>query len=304
MIRTVTDPAECERLWETFSPHERAWDEWDLMFAFHDERIYRFHFLVHETDGRQNGLVPLVLDTTDNGYELFGGSYPDSRELWVRYPDFPEFFEQLPEPTVLFDLRGGWVDGLLQAQPQYAPNFGERDQRYFLVPESFGFDFYNHIDTFSGEKRRGFKYDLRKIQGLGPELRWSDDDEAELFIALCNRNFGAESDYVTEAGQQEVQRVVRELRESGFLKTLTITLDGVKQAVSLSALYKGTWIALYSISNNDIKGLGKFLNVETIQEASRQRVAEINYMTGMQWKAAWKMNSEACYTMRKPARAG
>lgn len=304
MIRVLDSEADCRGAWQRFSPHRRAWDEWDLMHAFHDHETYRFHFLLHETDGREDGLIPLVLDTSDNSYELFGGCYPDARVLWIRPQHFPEYFDALPDNSMFFDLRGCFVERILRQFPQYEANFAERDQRWHLVPEKFGYDFYNHIQTFSSEKRKGFLYDLRKVRERKPDLRWSDDDESDLFIALCNRNFGAESDYESAEGQAELKRVVNELRKSGYLRTLTIAVDGEKQAVSMSALYANTLIALYSSSNNDIKNLGKLLNVETIQEGCRLRVDEINYMTGMAWKAAWKMDAEVCRTMRKPARAG
>jgi CelD/BcsL family acetyltransferase involved in cellulose biosynthesis len=132
-------------------------------------------------------------------------------------------------------------------------------------------------------------------------LRWSDDDEAELFIELVNRNFGDESDYATEDNANELRRVIAVLQRSGRLKTLTIEVEGAKQAVSLSVLHGNKMVALYAASNNDYNNLGKLLNVETIQEACRLRVDEISYMTGMQWKANWQMNSEPCLTMRKPA---
>ncbi len=300
MIRVATSEDECRDWWHRFSPHQRAWDEWDLMYAFHDQEHYTFHFLIHETDGNPDGLIPLVHDSSDASFELFGGCYPDARVLWIDIAHFPEFFEHLPDKTAFFDLRGAQVDEILSRHPQYAPNFAEHDQRFYLVPSEFDYDFTNHIATFSSEKRKGFLYDLRKIREKGPVLRWSDDDESDLFIALCNKNFGAESDYATEKGQAELKRVVRELKESGWLKTLTVSLDGVKIAVSLSAVYKGAMIALYAASNNEIKNSGKLLNVETIQEGCRLRVDEVNYMTGMTWKAAWKMKAEPCVTMRKP----
>mgnify|MGYP000523653353 FL=1 len=131
-------------------------------------------------------------------------------------------------------------------------------------------------------------------------LRWSSEDEADLFIELVNRNFGAASDYADAENAQELRRVVDELERSGRLKTLTIEVDGAKQAVSLSLLHGNKMIVLYASSNNDYNNLGKLLNVETIQEACRLRVDEISYMTGMQWKANWQMKSEPCLTMRKP----
>ena len=97
-----------------------------------------------------------------------------------------------------------------------------------------------------------------------------------------------------------MRRVIDELERSGRLKTLTIEIDGAKQAVSLSLLHGNKMIALYASSNNDYNNLGKLLNVETIQEACRLRVDEISFMTGMQWKADWKMKGEPCLTMRKP----
>lgn len=301
MIRFTSDFDECRRLWEQFSPHERAWDEWDVMWAFHDQSSYRLHFMVHERDGRADGLIPLVQEGSDGRYELFGGSYPDARVLWIELEDFPSYFDSLPENTVFFDLSGKWVRALLDRYPDYAENFGEVDQQFYLVPADFGYDFNNHIQTFSNDKRKGFLRDLRRLREIyNPELRWSDDDEADLFISLSQKNFGAESDHVTEGGKQEVRRVVRELKALGYLRTLTISIDGVKQAASLSAHFKNMWVSLYACSNNDFNNLGKFLNVETIQEGARRRVDEINYMTGMTWKAAWHMKENPCNTMRKP----
>ena len=131
-------------------------------------------------------------------------------------------------------------------------------------------------------------------------LRWSNDNEADLFIELVNRNFGAESDYADAENANELHRVIAELEKSGRLKTLTIEVDGAKQAVALSLLHGNKMVALYAASNNDYNNLGKLLNVETIQEACRLRVDEISFMAGMQWKANWRMKAEPCRTMRKP----
>lgn len=301
MIRTETDKEECRKLWDMFSPQQDAWDDWDMMFAFHDEEQHRFHFLLHLSgDGQPDGLLPLVCDAKQNRYMLMGGSYPDGRVLWLRDRDFPEFFEQFPERTVLFDLKESCVDGLLELHPQFEGYFSERDTRYHLVPAEFEFDFYKHLDTFSADKKQKFLYDLRNIRKREPVLHWGEQNEADLFIELVNRNFGAESDYADAENAAELRRVIDELQRSNRLKTLTISIDGARQAVSMSLLHGNKMIALYAASNNDYNNLGKLLNVETIQEACRLRVDEISYMTGMQWKAHWKMKSEPCVTMRKP----
>lgn len=301
MIRTETDTQECRRLWEMLSPRQDAWDDWDLMFAYHDQDRHRMNFLVHQSaDSQADGLVPLVHDTVEDRYMLMGGSYPDGRVLWLRKEHFPEFFEAFPERTVFFDLKKSWVSELLQACPEFAANFAEEELRYHLVPSEFEFDFYKHIDTFPPDKKQKFLYDLRNIRKRDPELHWSDDNEADLFIELVNRNFGAASDYANEANANEVRRIIDQLHRSGHLKTLTIEIEGVRQAVALSLLYGTRMVALYASSNNDYNNLGKLLNVETIQEACRLRVDEISFMTGMQWKANWKMKGEPCLTMRKP----
>ena len=301
MIHTETDLEACRKLWQLFSPGQEAWDDWDLIFAFHDPDHHRLNFLVHlDVDGQADGLVPLVHDTKLDRFMLMGGSYPDGRILWLRQEDFPEFFAQFPEKTVLFDLRESWVRDLLQRHPQYEANFAEHELRYFLVPSEFDFDFNNHIATFSPDKRQKFQYDLRNIRKREPVLHWGNANEADLFIELVNRNFGTESDYVDEDNAREVRRIIGELERSGRLKTLIIEVEGVKQAVSLSLLYGNKMVVLYASSNNDYNNLGKLLNVETIQEACRLRLDEISFMTGMQWKANWKMTGEPCLTLRKP----
>ena len=304
MIRFVTDQQECEALWEQFTPSERAWDNWELMYAFHDQDRYRFNFLVHETEGNADGLIPLVEDTRDGSFELFGGCYADSRILWIDTDDFRECFDALPDNTAFFDLRGSWVDAVVAMYPEYAANFAEHDSQYYLVPADFDYDFTNHmLATFSKDRRKNIQRDLRKLVEVHkPVLTWDDADETEAFIELNVRNFGEDSDYAIEEGKQEVRRVVRELKDLGYLRTLAIRIDGVVQGVSMSALYNNNWVALYSSSNNDINNLGKHLTIETIQEACRQRVDEINYMTGMAWKKAWHMKENPCRTMRKPAK--
>lgn len=301
MIRTVTDPDECRKLWDALSPGRDPWDDWDLVHAFHDPDKHSFEFLVHEGDGGQpDGLIPLVRDGKENRHMLMGGSYPDGRVLWLEYRDFPAFFERLPETTVFFDLRGSWVSGLLEAHPRFAAHFTDQDQRYYLVPAEFEYDFLKHIDTFAPDKKQKFLYDLRHIRKREPKLHWSTDNEAELFIRLVNDNFGAESDYVDPDNANELRRIVAELADSGRLRTLTIEVDGAMHAASLSLLHNKRMVALYASSNNDYNNLGKLLNFETIQEACRLRVDEISFMTGMQWKANWKMKAETCLTFRKP----
>lgn len=303
MIKLINDQEQCHALWDQFSPCERAWDEWELMYAFHDEKRYRFCFMVHETQGNIDGLIPLVEDTKDGSYELFGGCYADSRVLWINIDHFRECFESLPENTAFFDLKGSWVDQVLEKFPEYESNFAERDQQYYLIPADFNFDFNNHMDThFSRDRCKTFHRDLRKVKERSPELIWSDADESENFIRLNVKNFGEESDYAGEEGQLEVKRVIHELKDLGYLKTLTIKIDGKVEGVSISTLYKNNCVALYASSNNDINNLGKFLTVSTIEECCRLRVDEINYMTGMAWKAFWRMKENPCRTMRKPAK--
>lgn len=301
MIHTEADLQQCRKLWEKFSPKQNAWDDWALMYAFHDQDKHRLNFLVHESsDGQPDGLIPLVHDTTKDRYMQMAGSYPDGRSLWISNEHFPEFFESFPDRTVLYDLRQSCVSALLQSCPQFETNFAEPEVRYYLVPSEFEYDFYKHIDMFEREKKQKFLYDLRNIRKREPVLHWSDDDEADLFIDLVNRNFGTESDYTDESNANELRRVINELKQSSRLRTLTIEVAGAKQAVSLSLHHGNKMIALYAASNNDFNNLGKMLNVETIQEACRLRVDEISYMTGMQWKAQWRMKSEPCFTMRKP----
>ena len=301
MIRTETDLQRCRELWEAFSPHQDAWDDWELIHAFHDPDKHRFNFLVREdTNGKPDGLVTLVHDTSQNRHTLMGGAYPDGRSLWIKPDHFPEVFEQFPDRTVLFDLEQGWVAELLSQHPQFAANFAEQDMRYFVVPAAIEFDFDHHLDRFTTEKRQKFNYDLRNIRKKNPVLHWSDDNEAELFIDLINQAFGPESDYADEANANELRRVIAHLKQAGRLRTLVIEVEGRREAVSMSILHSNKMIALYSSANKKVNNLGKLLNVETIQEACRLRVDEISFMTGMKWKADWKMNSEPCITMRKP----
>lgn len=117
MIRTETEVEGCRKLWDLFTPGKDAWGDWELMYAFHDQDKHRFNFLVHVSEDVPDGLIPLIHDTQQGRYTLMASSYPDGRILWLRYEDFPEFFLELLEKTVMFDLRKSWVQGLLNLHP-------------------------------------------------------------------------------------------------------------------------------------------------------------------------------------------
>lgn len=300
-MRVVSELAECELLWKQFSTNERLWDVWEIIHSLHDVIRYKLHFMVLEKNGAARGLIPLVEDTKDGSYELFGGCYPDNRSLWVTPEDFLDFFNALPEKTELFDINGDCVKKILAAHPSLENYFSEKDERYFLLPEEFNRDFTQHIATkFSGDKRKHLLGELRKIREREPIMTTQiSPSDVNTFITLCNKNFGEESDLKTEGGQAEARRLVTCLEQLGYLRGLLVTIDEKQEAVALCGLYNDVLTVIYSSSNNDIKNLGKFLNFETIQEACKLGVKEIDYMMGTVWKPAWHMNHETCYTFKK-----
>jgi hypothetical protein len=296
-IRTVSELAECEVVWNRFSPNETLWDDWDVILSLHNPGLHTPHFMVLSGKKGDRGLLPLMIEKATGDCYFFGGTLPECRKLWIEPSDFRVFIDHLPARTRLFDLRG--AEKFRTADTQAF--FSGEDTRYYIRLEQLNGDFNTYINSrFSGDRKKKFRAELKKVEALGLNSTWHNAPLAEDFIGLSKKRFADQSDFNSEENIHEVKSLTNTLMAKGMLHTLIIRSE-TTQAVTMAAYYKKVFTVIYAASNKEIQNLGKSMHVQNIKKAMSLGAEEINYMVGhTSWKEFWKMDKEDCISFIKP----
>ena len=290
-MEIIKDIKVCEEIWKKYTPNKLLWDEWEIIKAIHTPKN-KPHFILLD-----DGLIPLEYNEDLKRYELFGGTLPECRTLWIKTGK--DLHKILPSPCKLFDLNKEHVQKLLEIEPNIKELIGETDTRYYLDLEKIKYDFENHLEKFDKKKRKNFKQDLRKTEEYEPEIIWSHEDESEKFMELSQKRFGTESDYTDKENQEELKRFIKKIKEIGLLQTQIIKIKNEIHAISISAYHKNILHVIYAANNHEYKNIGKLMHVENIKYACKLKAKEINFLLGTAWKKDWKLDEEKTQTLIK-----
>jgi hypothetical protein len=299
--KIISDLSECEQLWKRFSPNNNLWDDWEINRTLHNPAISDPFFLVLIDNKKETGILPLMIEINTGTHYFFGGKLPEARRLWFDLKYFNLFFEKIQNNTQLLDMNATDARKITMIYPEYKDYFVKPDRRYYVNLQAINWSFDNYLkNKFSGERRKKFLADIRKVNELGLDVSWSKDIHLDLFIEMNKKRFGKDSDYNKEENILEARRLLKLLKEKSMLQTLTISSSGKIQAVSLSALYKETLHVIYASNNQDVKNLGKKMHVLNIQRGIDLKAKEVDFMIGdNSWKEFWKMDREECLSFIK-----
>lgn len=301
-IKTYSDIKDCERLWKKFSTNQIIWDDWDLINALFDPKFQTPFFLVIVDNNKEVGLLPLLKEKKTGDSMFFGGCFPECRRLWFDPKYFKFLFTALPENTILFDIMNSEANKIIEKWPEYKEYFSNLDYRYFIrIDETW-----KNIDDFlklklSGDRRKKLRNNLKKVDNLGINVKWSDEIYLKEFINFNKIRFGIESDFADEENSDEAMRLITRLKEKGMLISQKISIGNDIKAVSMSAFDKGIYHVFYGSFDQSINNLGKRMRFNNINKAIELKATEVDFMVGdpSGWKQFWKMDKEESICFKK-----
>lgn len=267
-FRIVTKPEEAAVLWERFSPHKSLDDEWDFRYTFFKYLSFELYFIVGEVDEHPQFLLPLQKNTLkglmppyypgDNKefLEFFGGDdTDDNRIMGISDARVFDFLKTQSLPARLAPLA---------SSSETSDKEGFYEDKYIL--DFIDYKTYEDFlqNKWSSQSRKKIRQQLRKLyREHSIEILVNNYEDIDLIVKYNIQRFGEASSFRFEYRKE----IFRDLIELYDVLTLTVVVDGKKEAVSYGIIYKNTYIGMNAGVNSAIPDLSKLLILAQIDHA-------------------------------------
>lgn len=294
-IKVINDLKTAESLWNKLSPKETIYDLWEFRYCFYKHDPQALYFYVAYDAGRPVALLPLQYNQELACLEFFAENFMENnRPFFAAGYDYllPQLFNSdFGRSVKIYDLDG--IDEFIRALPL-------EDYIYFIdLKDLYSFNDYL-LKAFSDRKKRA---KFRRIVTLleeqhKVEIITNDFSDLKLIMDLNVKHFGGESYLKTD---QERQPFFDLIRLPLDWQSVTIMVDGVKIAGSLSVLYKDTYFyMLAGADTSKVPDVFKYLTKVNLELALTKNAKIFNCSLGdCNWKNHWHMDKLAQYKFIK-----
>lgn len=293
--KVISDLEEAHRLWNILSPEESIYDLWDFRYCFYKIDPQPLYFYTIYEDDQPVALLPLQYNEELKCLEFFAENFmEDNRPFFkVGYENLlPELFAIDFSKTVkIYDLTG--TDNFITSLPL-------EDYIYFADTSNMNnFSEYLLKAFPDGHKRSNFNRLFKLLErDHKVETILDDFNDLKLVMDLNVKHFGEESYLRTE---KERQPFFDLLKLPLDWRMVTIAVDGVKLASSLSVIYKDTYFYLIVGSDiSDYPNVFKYLTKANLELALANKAKIFNCSLGdCNWKSHWHLDTRPQYKFIK-----
>lgn len=272
---------EAERYWRMLSPRETISDLWDVRFSFYRFFAYPIAFIVGFEKGEPVGLLPLQYNTEKKVFEFFGGPFLDDNRVFIRHgfeASIAQFFEQVPAPAHLVELIG---------DDAYTTTLPLSEYKYVLPLNGLA-SFDDYLETYRTASKKKLRRIMRQFDGA-VEVVHNHFDDFETLVDLNLKKFGSESSFLLPHRKEIFEDL---LKQDLDWQTVRISMNGVKEAVSLGVLYNNTYVSLASgVNTETYPDLRTYLQAQNMNRAIS--LGAKLYDVGVNdcgWKEAWRFH--------------
>lgn len=255
-IKKITEIEEAKDVWMKLNYQLDMDDDWLLRELYWELFKFPIIFYVAYVNDEPVGLLALQNNTNKGHFEFFGGSWFENNRIYVKKGNEEirrKLFDAIEEPVKL-----EWMEHEIEGiEPEML------DEKFRLpLKDLTSID--DYINKFwSGKSRQNLKAQMRKIALNDIQIIEDNYEDYDLMVELNKKRFGEDSRFQNFERAEFIRKVIKNFN----MKMITIIVNGRKESIGLSLLYKNGYIGLNSGTNNEINGLGKFLILQRIQQA-------------------------------------
>lgn len=256
-IKRIRSFQRAARIWDHVSPSRDLFDSWEYRAQYYLFSPYPLFFYTAFFESRPVALLPLQWNEELQALEFFGGkrfSYNDILVLPGHDEAIPEILKSVEKKAQFAYMRKP-LSGLAHAQmlvPQYRLTLNGITSLQ------------DYLDTFwHGKHRKQLKRSVRQFEEQNLEVCPGTEADLDLLMTLNIQRFGERSNF-TNPHRKEY---LRKLMKVYDVKILTVSVNGVKVAVSYAILFDKGYYGITSGADNSIPFLRKYLMLQKIEEA-------------------------------------
>jgi hypothetical protein len=294
-IKVIQDLATAQLLWNKLSPQTSLYDLWEFRLCFYRSEPWPLYFYTAYDGQEPVALLPLQFNEDLQCLEFFAENFMEfNRPFFAAGYEYllPQLFQQdFGRDVKIYDLEGS--DAFTSSLPL-------EDYIYLLeLPGLTSFDDYLRQAFSDGHKRANFKRLFSLLErDHQVEVIHNDFKDLDLIMDLNVQRFGAESYLHTERDRQPFRELIK---LSLDWQAITIKVDGVKLAGSLSVIYQGVYS--YLIVGSDISKINnvfKYLTKTNLELALASSAKVFNCSLGdCNWKSHWHLARHPQYKFIK-----
>jgi hypothetical protein len=298
-IRVITDRDECRGHWERVFPREFVSDLWEVRSCFDGHYRHQPCFIVAEERGEVRGLLPLSFNGDSGLYNFFPG------ETWAGKTWLEQNRVITESPRMLRDMLAA-VPGpyhLRYLRPETStPNPYEQVDEigYLFCPPRFSFDMERYYEEFSHKTAKKLRRELAAWDERKVAWRFDAPEDFDLLVDMSLGRYG-QSSYFHDPRFLNSFRQLRDfLVERGWLRMVTILVDGVPAATDLGSVYNGTLTMLAGGTNGGFPGIAKLINIHHMTWACEQKLDRVDFLCGdFNWKTMFHLTPVPLYLLEK-----
>jgi hypothetical protein len=296
----IADPYICEKLWKTYIPEKTVSDLWEFRMCFHQHFRNHFRFFIIEDRNDILGLLPLSYIDDLNTHAFFPAEIWNNKTWLERTPIYAENHQTFTE--LLLSCPESIYLRYMENAGEYMPEQMELDEiGYVLYPARLGFDKANYFKRFSNKKIKCILKNIKSITDIGVKFHINRTADYELLVDMSIERYGDNSYLRDIRFRNSFRDIVTFLHKSGYLKMISLELDGKTVAVDIGALYKGVYTVFLGGVFSCIPGLAKVMNMYHIDYALNNRVLKLDFLCGdFNWKKLWHLDQEPLFKFLSP----
>ena len=296
----VTDLHECGKLWNAFISHRNISDLWEFRICFHRHFHNNPYFLMLEDRKGIAGILPLSYVEELDMFVFFPGEIWKEKTWIERTPVYireSAFFQELllscPERTYLRYIE---IDEFMQTQDLEVDEVG-----YVLYPPNlhFNFDFYRN--RFSNKRYKEIKKVIQSFASPNNKFSFNNLEDYDHLVDMSIQHYGSDSYLHDYRFRDGIRDLIHFLHGKGWLRMVSVEIDGKKAAVDIGTLYRGTYTVFLGGTHHDFLGVAKVMNMNHIEFAFRKGLLKADFLCGdFHWKKLWHLDPEPLYKFATP----
>lgn len=298
-IRCESNLEECRRLWQTLIPSEKITDLWETRECFQSSFNRDLLFIVAEDAGQVVGLLPLAWVAEKNYYGYFPG------EVWKGTTWLEQNRIIARDKDVMKAMFGWLVDNKKTYHLRYMNDHSAYDVPaevdeigYLFQAPKYDYRFESYHEEFSRKSIKAILKGIQAFRDRGMEIRLDHLEDFDLLVEMNLSRFGESSYFADDRFTKGFRNLRDLLHQNGWLKMVTILVEGRPAAVDMGSVYKGAYTLIGGGTHADFVGIAKVINMFHIQRSCEEKYLEADFLCGdFLWKPMFHLTPRPLYLM-------
>jgi hypothetical protein len=209
--------------------------------------------------------------------------------IYVREPGLvPDLLLSCPERTYLRYMEvsdGSDVSGLSMDEIGYA-----------LYPRDLGPDLTPFRARFSNKKFKAILKEARSFTETASSFHLNRLKDFDRIVDMSLKYHGEDSYLHDDRFREGFRDIMYFLQQGGWLRMVSLEIQGETVAVDLGALWRGTYTVFLGGADQRFPGVAKAMNMHHIEFACNEGISKLDFLCGdFHWKKLWHLDPEPLF---------